>query len=193
MRTSSSLGCDAGALRRVRLRWCPGWPGGHLADARGDRLRFAARQCAARRAMASIPEAVYWMGTTPGEPDEGPRHQARAAAFEMDLTEVTVVQYAQCVRAHACAPAPDTVRFPGAIAADHAALTTASATPTDRSANTILVNCVDWTMAETFCRWAGKRLPTGEADPQPGTSIKMHCLGSSFELFGTHSTRWPMA
>jgi formylglycine-generating enzyme required for sulfatase activity len=112
-------------------------------------------------AMASIVEAVYSMGTTSGEPDEGPPHQVRVAPFEMDLTEVTVVQYAQCVRARACPRAPDTILFPGVIAADHELYDSeCNAERPERQYHPI--NCVDWTMADTFCRWAGKRLPTEE-------------------------------
>jgi formylglycine-generating enzyme required for sulfatase activity len=111
--------------------------------------------------MAPIPEAVYSMGTTSGEPDEGPPHQVRVAAFDMDLTEVTVVQYAQCVRARACPRAPDTIQFPGVIAADHELYDSeCNVERPERQYHPI--NCVDWTMADTFCRWAGKRLPTEE-------------------------------
>src|SRR5580698_10171921 len=67
---------------------------------------------------AHIPETTFRMGSELGESDEMPVHPAHVAAFDMDLTEVTVSQYAGCVRAGACPPAAAVVRWPGVTSAD---------------------------------------------------------------------------
>lgn len=68
--------------------------------------------------MAHIPAATYRMGSDGGEPDERPVHEVQVAAFDMDLTEVTVGQYSDCVHAGGCAPAPRVIAYPGVTSAD---------------------------------------------------------------------------
>jgi len=111
--------------------------------------------------MASIPGATFRMGSEAGEPDEMPVHPAHVAPFEMDLTEVTVSQYGACVRAGACAPAAAVVRWPGVTGEDEQiSKDMCNENRPDRQDHAI--NCVDWSMADAYCRWAGKRLPTEE-------------------------------
>jgi formylglycine-generating enzyme required for sulfatase activity len=110
---------------------------------------------------AHIPETTFHMGSEAGEPDEMPVHPAHVAAFDMDLTEVTVSQYAACVRAGACAPAAAAVSWPGITSADEQiARDMCNGSRPDRQDHP--ANCVDWTMADAYCRWAGARLPTEE-------------------------------
>lgn len=111
--------------------------------------------------MARVSEATYQMGTNQGEPDEGPPHDVHVAAFDMDLTEVTVAQYSECVREGRCMAAPIVVQFPGVTATDQQLYDPeCNDNRSDRQDHP--VNCVDWKMADTYCRWAGKRLPTEE-------------------------------
>jgi formylglycine-generating enzyme required for sulfatase activity len=84
------------------------------------------------------------MGSTFGR-DEQPIHRAKVASFELDLTEVTASSYQRCVEAGQCTK-------PGRMA-------TCNFQPGKENHP---INCVDWNQANTFCRWAGKRLPSEE-------------------------------
>ena len=92
----------------------------------------------------SFPGGRFVMGAADELPDEKPPHPVSVAAFRLAATEVTVAQYAACVRAGACS-APDTGGYcnwgvPGRE--DHP------------------VNCVDYEQARAYARWAGARLPS---------------------------------
>jgi formylglycine-generating enzyme required for sulfatase activity len=111
--------------------------------------------------MSHIPSATYRMGSEAGEPDERPVHEVQVSAFDIDLTEVTVAEYGACVRAGGCLPASKVVRFPGATSEDQWLF--GQECNDDRpNRQEHAENCVDWSMADAYCRWAGKRLPTEE-------------------------------
>jgi len=76
------------------------------------------------------------------------RENVEVRAFWLDETEVTVGQYRNCVEDGACT-------WPGQDAE-----CTWTATPGTNESHPI--NCVDLAQAETFCSWAGKRLPSEE-------------------------------
>jgi len=65
-------------------------------------------------------------------------------SFWMDRTEVTVAEYARCVKAKAC-KAPRKGSY-------------CNWNKKGRARHP--VNCVTWTQAYDYCQWAGKRLPT---------------------------------
>jgi hypothetical protein len=71
--------------------------------------------------------------------DERPQKMVMVSGFELNQTEVTQGQYDACVKAGVC-PAPSGFN------------------PTMRPNHP--VGNVTWTMANTFCTWSGKRLPT---------------------------------
>ena len=101
-------------------------------------------------AMVSVPAGEFWMGCAPRDSscfgDEKPGRTVYLDAFRIDRTEVTVAQYAACVQDGVCSAANSdlwTCNWGKAERDDHP------------------INCVDWKQARTYCRWAGKRLPTG--------------------------------
>jgi formylglycine-generating enzyme required for sulfatase activity len=111
--------------------------------------------------MAHIADATYRMGSDIGEPDERPAHEVCVASFEIDLTEVTVASYARCVDARVCVPAPTTVQYPGVTSAARQLYDgECNDDRSDRQDHP--ENCVDWSMADAYCHWAQKRLPTEE-------------------------------
>ncbi len=75
---------------------------------------------------------------------ERPAHEVLVKAFELDVNEVTVAQYAVCVSAGDCTKPVKGKQCNWAIE--------------DQAQHPI--NCVTHQQAEQFCQWAGKRLPT---------------------------------
>ena len=88
------------------------------------------------------------MGSENGEPNEKPVHTVYLDAFWIDPTEVTNKKYSLCVKAGACIEP----------------LYTSSASRSSDYGNSEFDNYpvvyVDWNMANTYCEWAGRRLPT---------------------------------
>lgn len=87
------------------------------------------------------------MGSSDGQSDEKPVHQVTLQGFSMDVTEVTVAQYQECVSDGGCSPRSDD---------------RAECSPPSSSGDEHPASCVDWSQATSFCSWAGKRLPTEE-------------------------------
>jgi len=96
--------------------------------------------------MLLVPEGPFLRGSRPdeGQPDERPQRSITLSAFFIDRTEVTAAQYRKCRDAGAC-PAPATDRY---------------CTLTTPGRDQHPINCVAWSHADAYCRWAGVRLPT---------------------------------
>jgi formylglycine-generating enzyme required for sulfatase activity len=138
--------------------------------------RAAAEEAKPPSTMVRIPEGEFFMGCNRAVDNmcsgqEVPGHKVWLDAFDIDRNEVTVADYAACVRAGACsdhhlngfeaegAPYQDERGFPAAGAAP-----TVPDWPTcnwgKSGRENHPINCVAWTHANTYCAWAGKRLPT---------------------------------
>ncbi len=79
------------------------------------------------------------MGSDNGNSDERPIHRVYLDEFYIDKYEVTNAQYNKCVSAGACG---QNTKYDGF---------------TDPQQPVVGVN---WSQADTYCSWAGKRLPT---------------------------------
>ena len=99
----------------------------------------------------TIPGGSFEMGSESGDDDERPVHTVRVSSFELMKTEVTVGQYRKCVEAGDCA-APE--------AYDSSSGWKKYCNWGQSGREDHPLNCVDWTQAQAFAKWAGGRLPT---------------------------------
>jgi len=92
--------------------------------------------------MVLIPAGEFTMGDNQGADDEKPAHRVALNAYYMDKYEVTVAQYAKFLEATGLeAPLQWTIMNQ----------------PKHQKRPVVYV---DWADAATYCKWAGKRLPT---------------------------------
>jgi formylglycine-generating enzyme required for sulfatase activity len=101
--------------------------------------------------MVRVPAGEFLRGSEEVEVAR-PVRVVRLGEFWIDQTEVTVARFRACVEAGACAP-PDPAN-PN-CGGDFVVLNNWSQQRDDHP-----INCVSWTQADAYCRWAGKRLPT---------------------------------
>ena len=95
-----------------------------------------------------VPAGTFLMGSDSGEDDERPVHNQQVEPFWLDRTEVTNGQYAACVDAGAC-------QLP-----DQTTSQTRNSYYGDPVFNDYPVIWVSWEDANSYCKWAGGRLPT---------------------------------
>jgi formylglycine-generating enzyme required for sulfatase activity len=98
--------------------------------------------------MVLVPASEFTMGSDNGDVDEKPVHTVYLDAFWIDKTEVTNKMYSLCVSAGACKEPTDKSSW---IQSNYYR---------NSSFDNYPVIYVDWYMAETYCEWAGHRLPT---------------------------------
>ena len=104
--------------------------------------------------VVRIPTGSLIMGSADGDSDERPLRRVWIDAFVMDRYEVTVAQYGRCVAAGVCREphhTADAYRLAFEVHYLNWGKEGRSAHP---------INGVSWYDAETYCRWAEKRLPT---------------------------------
>ena len=103
----------------------------------------------------------FMMGAPEGQGDryERPQHSVHVAPFDLDVTEVTVAAYGECVKAGACSPAGLTIEGSNYSDDDKKVWSQfCNGARADRANHP--VNCVDWSQATAYCAWAHARLPT---------------------------------
>jgi formylglycine-generating enzyme required for sulfatase activity len=110
--------------------------------------------------MTRIPGGHFFMGSDDDLPLERPAHRVLLAPYCMDVHEVTTAEYRACSDRGNCKRAGTTNAWDKITAGDHAAFDPLCNTRDAEGRATHPVNCVDWAMAEGFCRVNGKRLPT---------------------------------
>ena len=102
--------------------------------------------------MVYVPAGKFWMGSDDSDPDaeanEKPQHEVYLDAFWIDRTEVTNGQYQLCVADGACSPPAWSKSY------------TRDSYYGDTEFDNYPVIYVNWSQAEAYCTWSGKRLPT---------------------------------
>ncbi len=106
--------------------------------------------------MVEVPGGEFFMGCNEEvdsdcQDDEKPGGRVRVSSFRIDKTEVTVAAYRECVEAGRCA------RDTFVTKSDVNRCNWGSSDRDDHP-----MNCVNWSGADTYCRWKGQRLPTEE-------------------------------
>ena len=130
--------------------------------------------------MAYIPPGVFLYGPVPVEVDMG--------GYCLDVVEVTVAEWNACVEAGGCegfetwesCQQADEEFAPNQCVPDR---------------DDYPANYLNWYRAESFCRWAGKRLPTSEEWEKGarGTDGRMHAWGEAPPHCGlAHQGRGPV-
>ncbi len=155
--------------------------------------------------MVSIPRGVFEMGSDDGEGDERPVHTVTVQDFELDLTEVTVGQYRECVARKKCPRIEIAVSWVG-VQSDVANVhkTFCNGAREDRLSHPM--NCVTWDEADGYCRSVGKRLPTEEeweyaargtrgthypwGDQEPAAPLLNGCGEECLTLGRAHHEEW---
>ncbi len=112
--------------------------------------------------MVAVPAGRFVMGCDPRaerecDEDASPLRRMTLPKYLIDRTEVTVNEFAECVKAGACSTSGLTVPFwAGKEQPDGAPYCNWG--KSDRGEHPI--NCLDWNEARKYCSWAKKRLPT---------------------------------
>jgi hypothetical protein len=100
------------------------------------------------------------MGSDEGLPLERPAHQVVLAPYCMDRFEVTVAQYKACSDAGRCKRAGMSNQWVDITEKERKAFDPLCNARDVEGRSNHPINCVDWEMADKFCREQGKRLPT---------------------------------
>jgi formylglycine-generating enzyme required for sulfatase activity/tetratricopeptide (TPR) repeat protein len=98
--------------------------------------------------MVYVPAGGFSMGSDSGSSNEKPVHTVYLDSFWIDQTEVTNKMYSLCVSAGICQP-PKSANSYSRISYYE-----------NSDFENYPVIYVDWDMANTYCTWAGRRLPT---------------------------------
>jgi len=121
-----------------------------------------AAKITAPQGMLHIPKGEFWMGCKPEtdkdcEEPEKPGHNVYLDDYFIDKTEVSVGQFEACVKAGSCSDKGLAVPSWNDKQQPDWAWSCNWGKP-DRKNHPI--NCLSWEQADSYCKWASKRLPT---------------------------------
>ena len=112
--------------------------------------------------MVLIQGGAMFMGEKGGIENARPAHKVELSSFCLDVTETTAAAYDHCVGSGNCLKPPRDVYFPG-ITRDERGVLAALCNSRRPGHELHPINCVDWSMANNFCRTHGGRLAQGGA------------------------------
>lgn len=136
---NTETGSKITTLRHAIAAYNPGYASDHIKPAGVKTSSMDGMK------MLYIPKGVFWMGSNKNPILRfSPMHKVDLSAYWIDQVEVTNSMYEKCVSAGACEPPVVRLNpYYGKWAY--------------RDYPVVYVN---WYMAETYCKWAGRRLPT---------------------------------
>lgn len=111
-------------------------------------------------AMIRIPGGSFYMGSDDDLPLEKPAHQVVLDPYCIDEFEVTVEAYKACSDGGRCKRAGTTNEWEGIKDGERKAFDPLCNVREPGARAKHPINCVDWDMADKFCREQGGRLPT---------------------------------
>jgi eukaryotic-like serine/threonine-protein kinase len=111
--------------------------------------------------MVLIPTGQFFMGSDlkDANPNQKPSHNVALDGFCMDLYEVTAKQYRQCSDVGKCRRASAEVEWDKITPSDKKVYSSLC-TIADPEKGEHPINCINWEMANTYCKNDGRRLPT---------------------------------
>jgi formylglycine-generating enzyme required for sulfatase activity len=110
--------------------------------------------------MVKVPGGRFFMGSDEGLPLEKPAHKVAIAPFCMDVFEVSTAQFKKCSDEGDCKRAGTTNDWDGITDHERKVFDPQCNVRDVEQRGSHPINCVDWEMADIFCRSYGKRLPT---------------------------------
>ena len=150
---------------------------------------------AAKKAIPTFARPRWWPSkkrvSSPGPTEkthfavEKPSHAVELPSYCIDRHEVSVVAYKTCVDAGDCREAPREVSWPRMRRRDRIVFSSlCNVRSVDRIDHPL--NCIDWNLADAYCRANAKRLPT----PKRSGSTP-HAAWSYIATLGATSSRTP--
>jgi formylglycine-generating enzyme required for sulfatase activity len=110
--------------------------------------------------MQTIPGGKYFMGSDDDLPMERPAHNVMLSPYCMDTFEVTTGQFRACSDSGGCKRAGLNNEWDGISDQEHKTYDPLCNARDPISRKDHPINCVDWEMAEIYCKAQGKRLPS---------------------------------